>query len=277
MSIADIIVQVDASDASGGRAQFAARLADHLRAQLTGVFLRPSITDSYLRDAQQDETALKFPPSLIKAYDAMMDEVEGRARSRFEDVVGERACGRAWRRLNGDFCDDLIGAMLRTDLTVLGPGRARIVIDRTDAAGLALASGAPILIVPDGALEGPVARRIMVAWNGRREAARALRQAWPLLTAADRVSVLTVGTVERSIETGALRGLFAHHNVAAEFIVRPGDDADAGAILLAEAERLGADLIVMGLFGHARWREWALGGASREMIQRSWIPLFLAH
>lgn len=276
MAFRDIVVEVDASPASEHRARYAARLADHLGAHLTGVFLRPTITYQYFRGGPSVDVPLNIPKPAIDAYNEAMDRAEHAAHVRFENAIAPRRGG--WRPLNGDFGDDLIEAMRRTDLVVLPQAPLPIVNEHdANAASLTLQSGSPVLILPEGAADGPVARRILVAWNGSREAARALREAWPLLADAEQVFVLIVGEGPDRASEPALRALFEHHQVSADFIFREGDDAAAGQAMLEEVTRLAIDLVVMGLYGHPRWRETLIGGASRQMARRSPVALFVSH
>lgn len=278
MAFRDILVQVDANPASERRAHWAARLADHLQAHLTGVFLRPTITYQYFRGGPSVDVPLTVPQPAIDAYNEAMGRTERAARARFEDATGLARQARGWRSLNADFGDELIAAMRRSDLTILPQGHAPIVSEQdADAASLTLQSGAPVLILPDGAAAGPVARRILVAWNGSREAARALRESWPLLGGAEKVLVLIVGETSQRASEPMLRELFERHEIRADFIFREGDDGSAGRAMLEEVTREAIDLVVMGLYGHARWRETLIGGASRQMSRHSPVALFVSH
>lgn len=278
MAIRDIVVQVDASVASERRSRYAARLADHVRAHLTGVFLRPTLTYEYFRGGPSVDVPLTVPQPAIDAYNDAMDRAERAARARFEDAAAVDGQPRGWRSLNADFGEELIAAMRRTDLTVLPQGRVPIVSERdADAASLTLQSGAPVLILPDGAADGPIARRILVAWNGSREAARALREAWPLISGAEQVLVMTVGENLQRVSEPQLRQLFEHHQVRADFVFMEGDDGSAARIMLEEVTLQAIDLVVMGLYGHARWRETLIGGASRQMTRHSPVALFVSH
>ncbi len=278
MAFRDIVVQVDAGAGSERRTRYAARLADRLQAHLTGVFLRPTLTYQYFRGGPSTEAPLAIPQPAIDAYNEAMDRTERAARARFEDAAGAGGHSRGWRSLNADFGDELVAAMRRTDLTVLPQGELPIVAERdADAASLTLQSGAPVLILPDGAAEGPIARRILVAWNGSREAARALREAWPLISEAEQVFVLIVGETSQRASEPELRQLFERHHVRAEFVFREGDDGAAGRAILDEVTRQAIDLVVMGLYGHPRWRETLIGGASRQMARHSPVALFVSH
>jgi len=121
----------------------------------------------------------------------------------------------------------------------------------------------------------------VIAWNHSREAARAISGALPLLRLAKQVVVLD-GAEQQSL-VGArhlpqldLAAYLQRHGVVAEFRVFT-PKADYGAGILAIARDSGADLIVMGAWGHSRIAELVLGGATRHLFQYSDIPLFVAH
>ena len=114
-------------------------------------------------------------------------------------------------------------------------------------------------------------RRILVAWNGSREAARAVHDALPFLLAAERTTVLIVDPQAQSSNVGEPPGadLAAHlarHGVRVEIKTVPGGGLAAGDAILAQAADEGADLLVMGGYGHSRLWEMVLGGATRHLL-----------
>lgn len=144
---------------------------------------------------------------------------------------------------------------------------------------LALESGRPILMVPNaGAAKAP-GGNVVVAWNGSREAARAVFDALPLLTAADVVNILTIE--ERRMGSGpaaeTIARTLARHGVPAQYEYVRADGGDAAEVLRARAQELGADVIVMGAYGHSRWREYVFGGVTRGMTHRAALPILLSH
>ncbi|ADZ69806.1 universal stress protein [Polymorphum gilvum] len=143
-------------------------------------------------------------------------------------------------------------------------------------------SGRPVLVVPAGIGDRPIGRRVMVAWNSRRTAARALADALPLLLRAEEVTLVLVdpvsGPENHGDDPGADMALvLARHGLKVTVTPVPSGGKPAGEALLATAEDIGADLIVMGAYEHSRLREAILGGTTRAMLERTGIPLFLAH
>lgn len=165
-----------------------------------------------------------------------------------------------------------------SDLVVFGGPSADAVPDpRATIEATLLAGGRPILLVPPELPDG-IGHTVAIAWNGRVEAGRALAAAMPLIEAAGTVHLLTAETPRTSIEVGAeaadylqWRGITAQR--------QPVEVADepVGAALLRAATMVGADLLVMGGYGHGRLREYVLGGVSRHVLGHAHLPVLLAH
>lgn len=141
---------------------------------------------------------------------------------------------------------------------------------------IVLSLRSPVLAVPRGvpmlAFDGP----ILVAWDGGHESANALRAALPLFRQASAVQLLTVREKDGSFPAADAACYLSRHGIHAE--VHEKDHNGSIAFTIEEGAReVGAGLIVMGLFGHSRLRELLMGGVSREMLDRSQIPLLLAH
>ena len=142
-------------------------------------------------------------------------------------------------------------------------------------------SGRHLYLIPSGGERKASFDSVLVAWNGSREAARALAESLPYLKHARTVVVCVVDTEppvgeEAQLGTDAKHHL-RHHGIAAVLHHIDGRKSDVEEALLAEAGRRRAELIVMGGYGHSRLREWLLGGVTYELMHQSPIPLLLAH
>jgi len=146
-----------------------------------------------------------------------------------------------------------------------------------------LQGGRPVLLLPEGATAGgEVCERAMVAWDGSRESARAVFDSLPLLRAARTVSLVSI---EEPGDSGASPGhsgdamheTLAHHGIegAIESIARDG--RGTGEALLAHAAETEATMLVMGAYGHARWREFTFGGATRHVLRHAALPVFVSN
>ena len=137
-------------------------------------------------------------------------------------------------------------------------------------------AGPPLLI--DGR-QPRAGERIVVAWNGRREAARATFDALPALKAASSVAVVSVGKGDPSDNSGpvALCAALRRHGVNCEAVEQEGSNESAGEVLLRCIGERKADLLVMGCYGHTRFREAILGGASRHILTNMAVPVLMSH
>lgn len=137
---------------------------------------------------------------------------------------------------------------------------------------------APVIVLPNDASFG---RNIVVAWNQSNEAMTAIRAALPLLQAADTVNITIINPPahgpERSDPGGALSQWLSRNGVHPEISVLAKTMPRVADVLARHATDIDADLIVMGAYGHSRFREAVLGGATRNMLEKSEVPVFLAH
>jgi nucleotide-binding universal stress UspA family protein len=134
--------------------------------------------------------------------------------------------------------------------------------------------------VPHIGVTRPPGTTVMLCWNGTREAARAATGALPILKKADKVIILLVDPRNDGDPAGPgarVATWLARHGVNAVVKRDTAGDSDIGGIILSRAADQDADLVVMGLYGHSRMREWVLGGASRTLLASMTVPLLVAH
>jgi nucleotide-binding universal stress UspA family protein len=141
--------------------------------------------------------------------------------------------------------------------------------------------GRPVLVAPPTRVRNPVGEHALVAWRDCREARRALASAIPLLQRASGVTLYGVcGSDEAEAAAAELEdvvGYLARHEIKAEPVVARDLETATGTQILDEALARNAGLIVAGAYGHARLREWVLGGVTRDLLADSPICLCLAH
>jgi nucleotide-binding universal stress UspA family protein len=145
------------------------------------------------------------------------------------------------------------------------------------AADVALHSRGPVLAVPDGLQSFDVRGAAVVAWNGSPEVARSLRLAVPMLAACRAIHILTVEEQETRFPAEQAVAYLARHGLRSEQLDVSQREAGVGATLLDAAGSVGASYLLMGAYGHSRFREAVLGGATRHLLDNSDIPLLLAH
>lgn len=140
---------------------------------------------------------------------------------------------------------------------------------------------APVLILPDAGLGAAPARRVVVAWNQSAEAMAAVRHALPMLRLADRVCITVIDPPghgpERSDPGGMICQMLVRHGVKAEISVLARTLPRVSDVLARHVTDQNADLLVMGAYGHSRFREAILGGATRHMLEQCKVPVLMAH
>ena len=147
---------------------------------------------------------------------------------------------------------------------------------------LLLQSGRPVMVVPNGAMLAFPPRRVVLAWQPTREATRALHDALPLLSRDSEIDVLMVDPQiaegRHGDEPGADIALhLARHGFQVRVVPLPRRDANEGITLLRHVAEVKADLLVMGGYGHSRWREVVLGGATRTVLHDANTPVLFSH
>jgi nucleotide-binding universal stress UspA family protein len=147
---------------------------------------------------------------------------------------------------------------------------------------LLLESGRPVLLVPPGYAWRP-AKHVVVAWQAKREATRALHDAMPFLHAAESIDVLEVGENGGDGGDGPQPGAdiaahLARHGLKVRVVVHARSTESVALSLVRHAQDTGAELIVAGGYGHSRFREWALGGVTRDLLSETCsVPILFSH
>lgn len=280
MSYQTIVVHLDRSPRCDARVELALRLAAGQGGRLVGIAPagRPDVVAS-VSSAVPDRVEC----TLLSA--AYLRQCAEEATHRFDrrcQAVGEQA----WESRVAD--DDAVGAVVRharcSDLVVIGqtdPGARLEDVAADLPQQVLLQSGAPVLIVPRAGAFAEIGRRVMVAWNDSLQAARALRDALPLLRRSQRVVLLEVDEGRRPLPAGCHDlpiGWLASHGIAAESRIEAATtQGGIGETLLSRAADLDADLVVMGGYAHGRAREWVLGGATRHLLASMTVPTLMSH
>lgn len=166
------------------------------------------------------------------------------------------------------------------DLAVAGVSDAGLLSERVIAEHVLFQSGRPLLAVPQRHERAFACERITVAWDGERTAARALGDALPFLQRASEVVLLTVGgdkAIDSSVSRELALAVLKRRGVAARFEQVERGERTIGDAIQHHAVQHGSDLLVMGAYGHARFRDFVLGGATRRVLGAPALPTLLAH
>jgi nucleotide-binding universal stress UspA family protein len=279
MDYKDLLVHLDGTEAGKARTEAAVALAAAWDAHLTGLCLMAEPV---------------IPPMLGIAIGAdVLERQRAEATAEGEAILARfREAGTAAgiaveARFEMAPIDTLPRRFARharhVDLSIVGQPPPSDGVDETMLVEAAfLETGRPALVVPYiGARDMPP-RRILVAWDGGREAARAIGDALPFLCRADDVSLVVVDPAALGDRIGEEPGAdmarhLARHGVKVTVRAVATGGLAVGDVLLGETADWAADLLVMGGFGHSRLRELVLGGVTRHLIEHMTVPVLLAH
>ncbi|MGE0259728.1 MAG: universal stress protein, partial [Alphaproteobacteria bacterium] len=222
---------------------------------------------------------------LYREFSERMAERQEAARYMFEEVTGKRRLAAEWRVAAGYPSEAAALHGRYVDLIILGqtdPENAEMALFQPRAEEVALAVGRPVLVVPYAGRFEDCGRRVLVAWDASRVATRAINDAMPLLVGAATVTVLSVDPGEGGRAHGEVPGMdiavhLARHGVKARVESTVSGGIGVGNALLSWAGDTGADLLVMGAYGHTRVRQLLLGGATRTILESMTVPVLLSH
>lgn len=274
-----IFVHVDETARSAQRIDIASRLAVLHDAHLVGLAVT-GISPFVFPVGGFDPglPAITFPIDEMRAG-------AGRALDSFDTMVRQTGVNKFERRRIDEETGPGISLHARyADLVVISQSAAGQSLPRVrpDVPEYVLLNCArPVLVVPAARNQGALGKRVLAAWNGSADAVRAITSGIPTLRLADQVTLAVLNpdtdTYLHGNEPGADMALYlARHGVRVD-VMAAGTESDSGAALLSCAADCGVDLIVMGAYGHRRFREILLGGATRTVLRSSPVPLWMAH
>ena len=218
-----------------------------------------------------------------KRYQSMAKQV----REKFERVMSLNSLSHEWRELDAISSSiglEFVQQVRFADLAIIAQ------VDANESCGVepgfaeyvVMEAGRPVLLVPRGKPFETIGNKVLMGWNGAREAARACFDALPLLAADSEVSIVWVDPQKQRSLAGNVPGAelaatFARHDIGVTAEPMPTADSDAGRALLARVEDVGADLLVMGAYGHSRVREFVFGGATEHVLNNMTVPVLMSH
>jgi nucleotide-binding universal stress UspA family protein len=275
-----ILVQLSNPRRTDVLASVAGRLAERSNAHLIGFNVANAL-------AHMPAMPALVGPEDFAAFEAIDDETAARLKAAFDEVTHNRAFVAEWRNVK------IVGMEPVTAVIEHGRAADLIVASQSDPdwemsglfdapERLALESGRPVLVVPYAGRFGEIGKRIMVAWSGKREGARAVFDALPLLKSADKVTLLCVVGRDADGESGQLPGVeiaasLARHGVKVTVRKTLADEVGVADEILARLADEGSDLLVMGAYGHSRLREMVFGGVTRHILRHMTVPTLMSH
>ena len=277
MTYKTLLVHIDDSRHSAARIALSLDLARRWDAHLIGLY---AVCTELLPGALRQSGSRPFAE--LEAH-----RVERRQKAHDSFLAAaERASHRSveWRAPRGPAPEVAMLHARHADLLILGQD------DSKDAASyvapsfvgnLVLDAGRPALVVPHSGTVQTLGENVLIAWDGSREAARAVADALPLLESARYVTVDIVQHTDAARETPVgidVAAWLDTHGVNASFTTtRTHVGASASAALLSRASDMHIDLLVMGAYGHSRARERVFGGVTRTMLESMTLPVLMSH
>ncbi|MEM9472621.1 MAG: universal stress protein [Pseudomonadota bacterium] len=258
----------------------ASGLAETWRSHVLGYHARPGVSVNVGLRGNELKQWLEEKRKLA-------DEHEARTKAVFEHYASLSGQNWQWRSLDpelangGDTALDLARCSDLVLINRLQHGSTLMDPDMT-LEQLMFETGRPVIIVPTSYSGDKTGQRIVLAWNGTREASRAAFDALPLVSATSAGCVRLVcppipeGSARQLPQGAGLAEAIARHGVEPEIKPLPGRHADAGAEILAECEEFDADLLVMGAYGHSRLREYVFGGTTETVLNDAGIPIMVS-
>ena len=276
MDYKTILVHADGSRHAHARVQLAASLAAQHGAHLVGA-------------AMTGVSRLVVPPGRVFKPDSIeagcfapLDAAAKRALDEFARVAGSHAAAFEKRLVRDQADDGLAGLARFADLVVLSqddPDEALSSQPTRLPEYVILGTARPVLVVPRAGWRRGRLNQVLLAWDGSKEAAFAISASIPLLRHAKTVSIASFcreSDTGREPDIPDLLRYLKHHGVHAGVQLRDAAP-ESGKALLQLAAELGADLLVMGCYGHSQFHELILGGASRTVLSDAAIPVLMAH
>ncbi|MGN6579117.1 MAG: universal stress protein [Bordetella sp.] len=278
MDYRNILVHLDASKAMPQRIEAALQIAKRFDAHLTGLF-------NVYQPALEPLSMVTNPPEYRYASEKLRAEYQEAEASMFRKALAREGIEGDWRfsKLPPNLA--MPRAARAADLVIAGQydqdDPESFIADQF-VENLILSCGRPVLLVPYAGSFPEIGGTVCVAWDGSREASRAVHDALPFLVRARKTIIFSInasGDIDGPrIDGGQIAAALARHGV--KVVIEEIDgvrDIPNGSMLLSRTADFGADLIVMGCYGHSRWRELFLGGVTRAILNSMIVPVLMSH
>lgn len=284
MSLKDILVFLDTGAAAEERLRLATQIARDHQAWLSAIFL----LDSQAAGASPNPAVPGFGLAAGSLVPSATDISPGaalaeQAEERFRDWLRSFGIAGDWHPMDRTDKDGLVALAQAADLIIIGQANPNARLTPAwRPEEIVVACGRPVLMVPYVGRFAQIGRRVLIGWDGSREAVRALNDALPVMAGAEAVTVMAVRVTTRELERDRpsimriVRHL-ARHKIAAQADETLRAGIAISDLLLSRAADLSADLIVVGAYHHSPLRESLIGGASRDLFQHMTVPVLMSH
>jgi nucleotide-binding universal stress UspA family protein len=271
----DLLVHVDGSQAGRRRVHFAFDLAARTGARVSGLHVTPPV-----------EVPLQYKPYRVAEVAAEISAkltADARAAAAvFSDEVTQRVANARWLEAAGDIVRGISDQARYADLVILGQYEWQgppEIHPLPIAHPVVMRCGRPALVVPPDVQPSALAR-VAVAWDGSREAVRAVHDALPLLRLSRSVQIMTMihpSAGDNEVDPRSMSAHLANHGIEVEtddLQIRTAEEDEA---LRKQIDEGHYDLLVMGGYSHPMWFEFIFGGATRSILLSSKIPVLVSH
>lgn len=300
MGLKDILVCLDPTDAGERRLRLAAAIAREHEAHLSAAYIlseaivgappyggigiaAPTGAAEIAQGSIVAGVPLPGAAPMVPNGSSRGAELADIVEQRFRQERRSQAGDDDWHLFGAGEGEDLVALARTADLVVFGQAAPDYRLPTGfGPEDIVMASGRPMLFAPYAGEFSMIGRRVLVAWDGTREAARALHDSLPLIAKAEAVTVMTVLAREAEVEDGAagLGRVMRHlerHGIAAKPEEPVRGEVPTADLLLSRASDLEVDLIVAGAYHHSQLREAIIGGVSRDLLDRMTVPVLMSH
>ncbi len=280
MDYRTILVSLNNYDQTAKVLDHAVAIAKKYDAHLIGLHVLPKI------NIQPFAVPVDIPQEVLEAQKKAFQEEADRVKAHFNEVTGRESISTEWRGV----VDQKTSIATRTvenahyaDLIVTGQGKPEGPDEMAELCErLIMEAGRPIYLVPRETKVNQAGDVILLAWNASRESARAAFDALPFLHNSRQVNIVWIepeDSAGQSLDLGGseIATTLARHGVQAEITWPTEKTGGIGLSLNEQVARSGADLVVMGGYGHSRFREYIFGGATRHMLANMSVPILISH
>ncbi|MGL4198588.1 MAG: universal stress protein, partial [Allorhizobium sp.] len=214
-------------------------------------------------------------PATVQALQDMAHQETESVEKTFREISQREGLSHEWRSFvtsSGFNSAALIDSARSSDLVIAAQGDSGLLSDtRSELESFLFESGRPVLLIPNILKQPKPIRRVLVAWNGSREAARATFDALPFLKAADTVEIFTVDASDTAQQSGSMAGAeiaasLARHGIKVTVTASEKSGVSPAMAIENRLSDSSIDLLVMGAYGNKRWWEMLFGGVTRTLL-----------
>jgi nucleotide-binding universal stress UspA family protein len=281
--IKDVLVHLDGTSRDEARLQHAEAIASVFQAHVTGLFTNPLPDMPLIAPMDAGAAAAEILVSLT-------DEAKGTGdvlQKRLADRMARFSVPYEIRRIDGTpgkIPNEAAIEARWADLFIMSRPYDTDGSEQWDSLfeAVLFEGGRSVLVVPPNHRPADAIRRVLVCWRNTREAARAVAEAVPFLEKATKITILMVDPDQKKTDGNSqpaadIAKHISRYGAPVEVTTAESQGRDVSDVILEQARRISADLIVMGGYGHSRAREWIIGGATRNTLLTSEIPILMAH